>query len=115
MGRYDIDLGLVTNETHASGLVAVDAAFSGTEVAVAEVRVGQAAFLCRVTRTEELVPRYVVVEQEWRGEVQVTVARRTNETSWWSSSRQQLAQHSGCVICRGLTLGEMAVRWNRRR
>ena len=81
MGRNDIDLGLVTNEAHASGLVAVDTAFSGAEVAVAEVRVGQAAFLRRLTRTEELVPRYVVVEEEWRGEVQVAVARRTLERS----------------------------------
>lgn len=40
MRRYDIDLGRIANEAHASRLVAIDAALSGAQIAVAEVGVG---------------------------------------------------------------------------
>lgn len=61
MRRYDIDLGGVSNEAHASRLVAIDAALSGAQIAVAEVGVGQRALLGRVSRGQPKIPWHVVV------------------------------------------------------
>lgn len=37
---YDVDLGFVADEAHASRLIAIDAAEPGAQVTVAQVRIG---------------------------------------------------------------------------
>lgn len=94
MRRYDIDLGRVANEAHARGLVAIDAALSGAQVAVAEVGIGQRALLGRVSRGQPKMPWRVVVEQERRGEVKASLSC-SNSGHRWSSLKKTMPHEWG--------------------
>lgn len=71
-GSYDINLDLLPDETHASGLVAVDATQPRAEIAVPKVGVGLRAFLGRVHRAQRLIARNIVVEQEGRRQMKAS-------------------------------------------
>ncbi len=64
VGGDDVDLGLLADEAHARGLVAVDAAETGAQVAVAQVGVGPGPLPGGIGGAEGHVAGGVVVEEE---------------------------------------------------
>lgn len=69
MRRDGVDDDIGADQAGAAAFESVDAAEARTEVAVAEVGVGGAAFLCRLLRGEQLKARNVgVVEEVGRGD-----------------------------------------------
>lgn len=95
MRRYDIDLGRIANEAHASGLVAIDAALSGAQIAVAEVGVGQRPLLGRISRGQPKIPWRVVVEQKRRGEMKASLSCCSNSGNRWSSLKKTMPYEWG--------------------
>jgi hypothetical protein len=57
---------------HARRLIAVDAAEPGTQITFAQVRIRQGSFPCGICRRQQLIARYVVVEQIWRRKVEAS-------------------------------------------
>lgn len=62
-------------QAYTPRLIAVDTAKPRTQVTFAQIRVGQGSFLRGVYRGQQLVTRYVVVEQVWRREVEASSER----------------------------------------
>lgn len=79
--RYHIHFCLFTNQTHPRRLIAIDAAQARTEVAVAQVAVGLAALFGGVTAGQSQVAGDVVVEEEWRGEMEMSTVGDAWETA----------------------------------
>jgi hypothetical protein len=74
MRRYDIDLGLIADETHSRRLISIHAAEPRTQVAVAKVCICQRLLLGLVSRTEALILGDIVVHEKRRGQVKPAVA-----------------------------------------
>lgn len=66
----DLDC-LRTNQAHACLLIPVNAAEPWAQITFAKMRVSLGALLCRVDGRYEMIAGDVVVEQPWRGEVEV--------------------------------------------
>lgn len=61
MGCDDIDLDLVSNETHSSLFISIHTAESWAKITVAEVSVGQRALLGFISRAEGLISGSIVI------------------------------------------------------
>lgn len=72
---YDIDLGFVSDEAHASRLITVGATQTGAEIAVTEMSVGLGALQRSISGSQRLIARHVAVEQKRRCQMEVPALR----------------------------------------
>lgn len=78
MGRYNVHFDISANEADASLFVSVNSAQSRTEVTFAEVRICFGSLLRRINRRDEMISRYVIVQQERRRKVQIPLPRKSS-------------------------------------